>query len=365
MKIKALPLLICICFIYIISPSAFAQQDTDQKEQRREIKIEESADQIKRPQTVKELIEYLKQRAMLKVKAKRKERLLKTKLSASVSYGFDTNVPQDSSSKGDFYVEEYFNFSWQPTFNRFLGLKTGYWLLNDNYQEQTDFNFLDHAANISLVLTPFENGRIKLEPGFEYEWVWCSRSAESNYDNTKLFFKFKQYLGKRWDWNYGLGYEYANKLFDEKKARDANREDTESAREDKRHSIDVYLTKYWGKFNFTVRGKFYINFSNEQYIGYYDYYSLRPSLTIGCTFLKDDKLYIAFNPSFERKNYMHRTAIETARFDNLITYMLSAYYTFKKPYTLTYQFIYRHLGSNEDTARYKGITNVIGLSLDF
>ncbi len=62
---------------------------------------------------------------------------------------------------------------------------------------------------------------------------------------------------------------------------------------------------------------------------------------------------------------MRRTAIETARFDNLTAWVVYAYYTFKKPYTLTYQFAYRELGSNENTARYKGIINLMGMSVDF
>ena len=362
---KNITFLLIIAFIFMVPSLSLAQQSSDRQEQNKETKIEESQDQIKRPQTAKELIEYLKQRALLKVKAKRKERLLKIRLSASVSYGFDTNVPQDSSTKGDYFEENYFNFSWQPTFNKYFGLKTGYWLLNDNYQEQTDFNFLDHALNFSLVFTPFETGRVKLEPGIEHEWVWCEKSSESNYVNQKYFFKFRQYLGKEWDWNYGAGYEYADKIFDERKARDADNTDTQSNRHDTRHTADIYVTKYWGKFNFTIRGRTYVNYSNEQYLEYYDYYSYRPSITIGRTFLKDDNLYIAFNPSFERKNYMHRTAINTARFDNITSWAASLYYTFKKPYTLTYQFVYRKLGSNEDTARYKTIINLMGISVDF
>lgn len=366
MKVRELVFILCFSLILIPAAISLAQQNSDQTEQRRETKIEDTVYQASlQPQTVKDLIEYLKQRAALNLKAKKKEQLLKTKLYASASYGFDTNVTQDSNTKGDYFFEEYLNFSWQPTFNKFLGLKTGYWALNDNYLEQTDFNFLDHAVNFSLVVTPFESGRVRLEPGLEHEWLWCSRSSESDYHNTKLFFRFRQYMGKRWDWNYGINYEYADKIFESKKANDPNFNPTQSSRQDTRNTIDTYLTKYWQKFNFTLRMRSYINYSNEQYLEYYDYCSYRPSITIGRTFLKDDKLYIAFNPSFERKNYMSRPATDTKRFDNITTWLVSVYYTFKKPCTLTYEFTYRKLGSNDNTARYKGIINMVGMSIDF
>lgn len=363
MKSKAM-LLLCSFLLLLPAAYTYAQVEPEDKLEQRETKIQEAVEALKRPpETAKDIIEMLKERALLRIKERRRELLLKTKLSAGIAWGFETNVTQASDTKGDYYREDNFSLYWQPTFNRYFGLDTGYWLVNQAYTEQTDSSSLDHAVNFTVNLTPFENGRLKLSPGIEYEWLWYPFSSESTYDNLKYFLKLKHYIGKKW--NYGGGYEYSEKVYDEKKARDANKTATALSREDTRHTVDLYLTRYLGKFTFKVKGKFYVNYSNDQYREYYDLYSLKPSISIARTFLKDDKLYVSFNPSFERKNYMHRTAVDTARYDDVTTWQVSAYYSLKKPFTLSYKFTFKEVETNVDIGRYKNITNVIGLNIDF
>ena len=357
-------LLIFGFFLFTLG-SSYAQVEPEQKQERREAQKEERREELAAPpETAKDIIEQLKERALIKLKEKRRQMLLKTKLSAGILYGFETNVNQDAETKGDYYVEEDFSLSWVPTFNKYLGLNTGYWLVNQSYFEQTDSSSLDHALNFSLVLTPFESGKLKLEPGLEHEWLWYPTSKESSYENQKYFLKLKHYIGKKW--NYGGSYEYSEKTYDDKKARNQEKMSSpDIVREDTRHSADVYITRYFGKLSLKVKYKIYENFSNEQYMEYYDYYSYKPSITLSRTFLKDDRLYVSFSPSFERKNYHHRTAVDTARYDDITTLTTAAYYTIKKPFTLSYKFTYKKVQTNVATSRYKDITNVVGLTVDF
>lgn len=350
--------------ILVINQPILYAQTQEEKTDQREAVINEQLENLQKPETAKDIVEMLKERALLKMKEKRRKLLLKTKVSASVLYGFETNVNQDSNTKSDYYVEEDFSINWQPTFNKYFGLDTGYWLVNQSYTEQTDSSSMNHALNFTVNLTPFESGKIKLSPGIEYEWLWYPVCSESNYENLKYFFKFKHYMGKKW--NYGGGYEYSEKTYDVKKARDpAKRESPNIVREDTRNTLDLYVTRYLGKFTFKIKGKAFINFSNDQYREYYDYESWKPSLTISRTFLKDDKLYVSFSPSFERKNYHHRLAVDNARYDDVYTYKTSFYYTLKKPFTLSFSNTYKKVTTNYTEGRYKNITNVIGLTADF
>lgn len=350
--------------VLLINQSLVYAQLAEDKIEQREAVIKEAIEAMEKTETAADIVEKLKERALLKVKEKRRQLLRKTKISASVLYGYETNVNQDSNTKGDYYVEEDFSIYWQPTFNKYLGLDTGYWLVNQSYSEQTDSSSMDHALNFTMNLTPFEDGKLKLSPGIEYEWLWYPVCSESNYENLKYFFKFKHYIGKKW--NYGGGYEYAEKTYDVKKARDPEKRESPSiVREDTRHTVDLYVTRYLGKYTLKLKGKAYLNFSNDQYREYYDYESWKPSITISRSFLEDDKLYVSFTPSFERKNYHHRTAVDNTRYDDVYTYKTSFYYTLKKPFTLSFANTYKKVATNYTEGNYKNITNVIGLTVDF
>lgn len=366
-------ILLIIIFMAIITLS-YADDEDIQLQEQRESKMEEKIDQLERVETAKQIIENLKERAMLKILEKRRELFLKRVFSASVLYGFETNTSQSSDTKGDYYIENDLSFYWKPAFNDYLGLNTGFWLVKQDYFEQSDSSSMDSAATFNFVLTPFEDGSLRLEPGFEYEWLLYSKSKESNYANKKYFMKFKHYIFREWyydddifkEWNYGGGYEYSEKTYDRKKARNQEKLDSPDIfREDSRHALDLYTTLYVEKFIFKLKGKGYVNYSNDQYKEYYDYDSIKPSISIARTFLKDDKLYVSFSPSFERKNYHHRTAVNTARYDDITTWAASVNYTLKNPFSLSYKFTYKKQGTNVDTARYKDISNIIGLTASF
>lgn len=351
-------------FVFMINHVFLYAQTIEEKAEQREAVIEEHLEALEKPETAKDIVKMLKERALLKVKEKRRQLLLKTKVSASLLYGYETNVNQDAETKGDYYVEEDFSVNWQPTFNKYFGLDIGYWLVNQSYSEQTDSSSLDQALNFTVNLTPFESGKVKLSPGIEQEWLWYPLSKDSNYANLKYFLKFKHYIGKKW--NYGGGYEYSEKAYDAKMARNQEKfPSPDIVREDTRQSVDFYVTRYLGKYTLKVKGKAYINFSNDQYQEYYDYDSWKPSISVSRTFLEDDKLYVSFSPSFERKSYHHRTAVDTGRYDDVYTYKTSLNYTLKKPLTLTFSNTYKKVATNYALGRYKNITNVIGITADF
>ncbi len=352
-------------FIFSAAVSlSFAQDRSLEKQEQREAAIASALEALEPRETPKDIIEKLKERAFLKLKERRRQRLFKTRLSASVFYGYETNVNQDAETKGDFYAEEDFSFYWQPAFNEYFALDAGYWAIKQDYTELTDSSSLDNAFTCTLNVTPFEDGKIKFSPGLEYEWLWYPYAKESSYNNLKYFMKFKHYAGK--NWNYGGGYEYSEKTYDEKKARDQQKRASPAiVREDTRQSVDVYLTRYLGKYTFKLKGKGYLNTSNDQYQEYYDYTSLKPSLVLSRAFLGGDKLYASLTSSYERKNYHDRLAVDSPRRDKVFTYKGSLDYSLGKNFTLNYSHTYKMVHSNYTEGRYKDITNVIGMTADF
>ena len=337
---------------------------SEESQEQKVLKAEERSEEaFQKPETVKEILEILKERAQLKLKEKRKELLRRKRISASTYISFENNPLNDSSTKGDYSVEQDFSINWQPAFNKTFGADIGYWLVDQEYFEQTDLSSLDHAVNATMKYTPFEKSRLRLEPGVEYEWLYYARDENSSYEDFKYFLKFKNYIGQ--EWNYGGKYEHSFKVYDKKRARDANKTNLGLNREDNRHTIELYVTKYIGKYSIKLREKLYRNTSNDAYQEYYDYDSSKTYLTLSGSFLKDDKLYISLTPSFERKNYHHRVAVDRARYDDVREYKLSAYYSLNKNITLSYAFSHKQVDSNYTIGEYHNVTNKIGMTFDF
>jgi hypothetical protein len=364
MRVKRLCIFFIAAFIFNFLGYLPAYALTEESAEQNILKAEERAeDAFQKPDTVDEILSLLKERAKLKLADKRKELLRKKRISASLLTGFENNPLNDSSTKGDYFVEEDFSINWQPTFNRSLGVDVGYWLVNQEYVEQTDLSSFDQGVNATLKWYPFESGRLRLEPGAEYEWLYYREDENSSYEDLKYFLKFKHYIGQ--EWNYGGKYEHSFKVYDKKQARDSSKTGLGFNREDNRHTGELYITRYLGKYTIKIKGKFYRNTSNDNYQEYYDYDSGKGYLTLSRTFLKDDKLYISFAPSFERKNYHHRVAVDTARHDDIREYKLSANYSLNKNISLSYTFSHKEVDSNYTSGEYHNVTNKIGASVDF
>jgi len=221
----------------------------------------------------------------------------------------------------------------------------------------------DHALNGTLKLYPAGSGEFRLEPGIEYEWLHYPFDENSGYENFKQFVKFKHYIGK--NWNYGGKYEHSFKTYDKKEARNDSQANLGFNREDHRHLVELYGTRYIGKFSVKLKGKAYWNTSNDHYNEYYDYESYRGYLTLAGSFLEDDKLYVSFTPSLERKNYQDRQVVDTARYDDVMQFKLSSYYTVNKNITCSYSCTYKEVDSNYNVGEYHDVTNQLGVYIDF
>lgn len=354
----------CLCAIFLDATKGLCADESENRSVQLEDKIasvKQSA--IAETKTTSELIELLKQRALLKIKKKKKERLLRLEIFASASSGYETNVNNDSSNKGDIFNTQFAMISWKPTFTKWFGLNANALSFNQLYSDFTDSNYLFSSVSTAARLYPFREGRIRLEPGIGYETLWYPLSSDSSYNNLKYFLNTKTFFSP--EWNSDLNFEYSVKEYDAKKARNPSGVKQEFVRQDERYALEAGLSRNIGRYIITLEGKASRNSSNDLLQDLNDYYAFESSLTIAGLFLEDNRLYIAFTPNFERKNYKERQAIFMAEYDDRYNYRLSMYYTLTKNYTLSYRFDYWSLDSNNPLSEYKNIINQIGISARF
>ncbi len=366
MNINRYFLLAALSMIFILTGSSVDAKITDaQKKELIQTKTEEHIAEQRRvkPLTADEILEILEQRAQLDMKTQQRRLLLKTTGSVGLSYGVETNPANDSSKKGDEYIEEDFSYAWIPTFSKALSANVGYNLSKQDYLKQDTLSTIDHSIDIGLKYYPFESGKLLLEPGTEYEWLLYPLDDSSDTTQIKSFLKFTHYITPQW--NYGGKYEYSHKIYYKTATRDTNQKNLDFPRADDRNTFELWVKRYINKYSVKLKGKFYRNSSNDEFQKYYDYDDYTASIALGGSFLKNDKLYLSFTPSFERKNYVRRVAVDTAQADKILNYRLDVYYTLSKSWTLNYGISYRHSTSNASTSIFNDMTNQIGLTFDF
>lgn len=363
-------------FLFVISCSCpfpvFAQVSDDSRDQF-EAKQEQRQEDLERlrelqttPKTAEEVLEMLKERAKDRLMKKRRAEWLKTKISAGVTAGHESNPAntQDTAQKGDAWWENTFSASWVPKFSDDLRGDFGYSLGAKFYSEQETLNTENHSLNASLKYLPLESGKLTLEPGGKQEWNIYPFDASSSYEQSKGFLKFSYILNKLW--SYGGKYEYAYKIYDKKSALNDSNANFNFHRADHRNTGELWLKRQFGKYSVKLRGKSYRNNSNSQYQHYDDYDDHNGEISVSAAFLKNSKLYLIFTTDYEIKNYRKRAAdTAVARSDRALQYRLNSYYTLNKNWSLNHSFSLKNNNSNKATGEFRDTTNSVGLTLNF
>ncbi len=358
-------------FIFYSSP-VFAQL-TDETRDQFENKQEQQREDLERlreiqaaPKTAEEVLQILEEHAKRRLAKKRRAELLKTKFSAGLVTGYETNPSnsQDIAEKGDAWWEQTFSASWVPKFTNDLRADIGYNVDFKAYSEQESLNTENHSLNASFKYLPLESGKLTLEPGAKYEWNIYPFDSSSSYEQSKEFLKFTYLFNQLW--SYGGKYEYANKVYDKKAALNDSGANFNFPREDDRNTLELWIKRQIGRYSIKLREKGYRNNSNSQSQHYDDYDDLDGEISLSAAFLKDSKLYVILATDYEIKNYRKRASDTTvAREDRALQYRLNTYYTLNKNWTGNYSFSLKNNNSNKATGEFNDITNSIGLTLNF
>jgi hypothetical protein len=348
------------------NPLSVWAQTEDIQEDRVADAIEQEKGRTLTP--AEELIELLKRRALRKAEKERRKQLWTTKGTIGMHIGYNNNVNTNSDRRGDFYNEQYFSFSWTPTFSDYLAAEIGTWYFTDWYFDNRDTTLVDNAFNASLKWYPLGDPNLEFQPGVERSYAYYPYSDTSTYVEDKAFVKFKHRFWKRWTQD--GKYEYSFKEYDTKNPRT---EENSTAYiygmvlEKSRHTAEYNLAlPAILKNNLKIKQKAYMESSNDKYRNdYYDVYSYKLTGECGRSLAK--KLYSKVSSAFERKNYKSRTVAgaNLAQYDDVYTHKAMFYYTLKKGWTLSYTVTYTKTDSNYVVYDYDSLSHVAGIYISF
>ena len=356
-----------IVAILLISPLSGWAQTEEEREDRLQEAIEEERGPV--VSSTEELIELLKQRALRKQEEARREQLWATKGTIGLHVAYDNNVNTDTDRRGVEYVEQYFSYSWVPTFSNYFGADIGPWYFADIYCDNDDTTMFDGAFKVILKYYPRGEPRLELQPGIERQWIHYPEAENSSYIEDKAFLKFKHRFGK------GLTqdgkYEYAFKEYDKKRARSGPGSTSYipgMVLEKSKHTLEYNIGFPWKKNNLKVKQKAYKEVSNDHYRDYYDVYSYKIAGECSRSIIK--KLSGKVTVSYERKNYSHRTVASptsyaVAEYDDIYTQKLDLYYALKKGWTLSYTFTHKRSDSNYSVYDYDKASHKTGVYISF
>lgn len=352
-----------VSILFLVGP-VIAQVGDDSREDRiNDLLDEERGDVVT---SAEELIEMLKKRALRTVEEERKKQFWAFKGTIGLHAAYDNNVNTNAERRGDSYLEQYFSYSWVPTFNDHLAAEVGTWYFGDWYFDTADTTIVDNAFNASLKIFPTGSPDLEWQPGVERAYAYYPFSEDSTTIEDKVFLKFK---GRFWKgWSQGGKYEFSYKEYDTKHPRLSTSTNyiMGNVLEKKRHTIEYYIGFPVGKNNCKIKGKAYKERSNDAYIDYYDVNSTKATAELGRSLTK--KLYMKLSSAFERKNYCERSLAATnnaAEYDDVFTQKVDLYYTLKKGWTLSYTFTHKKSDTNYPVSDYNSMSHKAGIYISF
>lgn len=345
-----------------LSDEARAQREFERE--RRVEEREELREIDRKPKTAEEVLEMLKERAKEIIAERRRKELLKTQISAGTTYIYETNpssaVKNSLTPDGSF--ENTFSMSWVPKFSKIWSGNFGYSLTDLNYVGEEGLGTFDHSVNGDLTYLTF-GGKLSLTQNNKHTWLLYPFDAPSSNQEHKHGLSFTHYLTQKW--NFGGKYEYSKKDYDKKAARDDNQADLPFHREDWRHTGEVWIKRFLGKYSLKLKAKFYRNKSNDEYQDFNDYDAHQGEITFAGNPFGWEKLYLSASSEFELKQYFDKVAVSTARDDHVHTSKLNLYYTLNKHAKLNFTFQHKTSSSNAAAGEFSATTYKLGTTITF
>ena len=230
------------------------------------------------------------------------------------------------------------------------------------YWEATDANLIDTDIILGTETKLF--GGLTLKAYNDIEIVEYQSNDDGEYIGDKAGFVLKQKLPN--NFFHSFGYEYFYKDYSDRKARNGWGGLSGKDRQDNRSTVDYELGVYLKKSMLKVFGEYYLNDSNDQFMDYYNYDSIR--LGSSAIYLVTNKLsaYASFYEQFRR--YAERTVpgnLTNHEHDRTWVTSAALYYELYKNTTLGLNYTYRQNGSNNPTQKYSGSITSLGVYYRF
>ncbi|HOX10100.1 MAG TPA: hypothetical protein PLV09_02510 [Candidatus Omnitrophota bacterium] len=317
---------------------------------------------VNEEETTEKFIGKAEEKAYKKVETLREHKRYKTKLLLSASQGYDTNVFLDPQRRHDTFSEFIIDGSISYPMNGRWDFYFEAAAHDVTYWEATQANLID-----TDLIMGFE-GRlpwgITAKAYNDIELLEYQNNDDGEYVGDKAGLLIKQKLPN--NYFHSFQYEYFYKNYSDRKAFNGWGGLSDSDRADHRNTFDYSVGLYMQKSMVKVFGEYFLNSSNDSFLDYYDYESIK--LGSSAIYLLTDKLsaYASFYKQF--RHYSGRTIPDddTAKEkDRGWVAAASLYYDITKSATLGLNYSYRQNKSNNPSQKYSGSLTSMGFYYRF
>lgn len=316
-----------------------------------------------------EALAAIKRRAQKVLEARRAARRMKFYVEASQVVGYETNPSTAANRKGDTFFEEDAYMMLSKKLTPTLSWESSYYGVYLQYLDYGDGDYTSHTFTLSKLR--WQPGRVwRVESWLDYDLNYYPTAKDSGYRQLKTASRIRQNLfGTAF---HQLQYEFFERDYMTKNARDGGGNETFSNRVDMRHRLrhkagfTVKDSLPLKNALFTVENDVYRNDSNDARNDYYDYdvWKITSALNGNMT----QKLSMSGSFAFERKNYRERPVTglaDPARYDDKYTLASTLAYDFNKTWKMSGGLNFDTLGSNESTGEYDNMKYSVTVTARF
>ena len=317
---------------------------------------------IKEEQTTEKYLGKSEEKAYKKVEAVKENQRYKTKVLVAAIQGYDNNVFLDPRRVHDTFSEGILDASVIYPLNGRWDVIAGVSAHDITYWKATDANLID--TNLKLAFEGKLPFNFTLTPYNNIELLEYQANDDGEYVGDRAGFTLKQKLPN--NFFHSFNYEFFYKNYSDRKAREGDGILSDEDREDFRNTVYYDLGVYLKRSMFKVFGEYYYNKSNDHYLDYYDYSSLR--LGSSMIYLLTDKMSASFSYYRQFRNYTDRTIPDDntlAEKDRTWVTTASLFYDISKSTTLGLNYSYRQNLSNNPSEKYSGSITSLGLYCRF
>ncbi|MCM8774134.1 MAG: outer membrane beta-barrel protein [Candidatus Omnitrophica bacterium] len=279
-----------------------------------------------------------------------------------VNEGYDNNVWLDSRREGDVYTQVIFRPRFtSPISEKIRGI-LDYELMSLVYMDESNANLIINTLGFG---GEFDiNDELKFSKSYHFSLTEYPNSGNDDFYDNSLELKLTHKLPQKMF--HSLGYEFLFRNYQERKIRLSPINYSDKEREDKRHSVDYEIGKYFSKDLFKIKFQYYNNNSNDSYLKYYDYDSYK--IGVSLTHIFNDRFFSHTSFSRQWRDFSGRTIStdpSTKEWDRTYLVIVGLYYKFNKDLTLGVSYTYRENWSNESIENYSGSLIALNTSYRF
>ncbi|MBI3011752.1 MAG: outer membrane beta-barrel protein [Candidatus Omnitrophica bacterium] len=350
------------CLLFSSTPALWAQEP----QERERPELPPLTAQVSPEQA----LAAIKRRAQKILEARRAARRLKFYGELSQVVGYETNPATAAVvRKGDTYFEDDAYVMLSKKLTPTISWEGSYYGMYLQYLDYGDGDYTSHT--FTPLKLKWQPGRMwRLESWLDYDLNYYPTAKDSGYRQFKTSSRIRQNLfGTTF---HQLQYEFFERDYMTKNARDGAGNETFSNRVDARHrlryKVGATIREALPLKNalFTVENDLYRNDSNDARNDFYDYdvWKITGALNGSAT----KKLSLNGSFAFERKNYRERPVsglVAPARNDDKYTLASGATYTLNKTWRAAAALNFDHLGSNESTGEYDNMKYSLTVTAQF